>query len=160
MQKLLVRHGLSFANDKESLAFGRMDAPLRLEGVGHAVATGRRLRLDFLADPHAGAATSEALRTQQTACCAGFVIKKSYSLLNEVDISGYPNFREILANEVIIPEACSAAERVFANPPAEDVWFTHGYLIMAIGDVLGIQLEPGVRLKPQFGEVRPMQINI
>jgi bisphosphoglycerate-dependent phosphoglycerate mutase len=158
MSKLLVRHGLSRANDRNSTAFGRPYAQLMSQGIQHAKVAGDTLVAVYGIDPEKDeAAASEMVRSQQTASVAGFKVVRSYAVLNEVDVPKTPELRAALDRSEVIPEARKAAETLLANPPKEEVWFTHGYLMAAVCELTGFDAS-GLRFIPRFGEIRELPI--
>jgi phosphoribosylformylglycinamidine (FGAM) synthase PurS component len=158
MSVLVVRHGLSEANDKNSAAFGLPDAELLPLGIEQARNAGGLLTdiygIDTLGNT---AAASDMLRSQQTARIAGFARVTNYAILNEVDVPKTPELRAVLDRGEVIREAREAAEQVLANPPVENVWFSHGYLIAAMCELTGVDTN-GLRFIPRFGEIRELPI--
>lgn len=158
MSKLLVRHGLAEANDRNSPAFGQADAPLMSLGIEQAMGSGANLvryyGIDLQRDE---AAASLMRRSQQSAQVAGFTVVRNYAVLNEVDVPKTPELRAILDRGEIIPEARKAAEAVLADPPVEKVWFTHGYLFATLCELTGVDTR-GLRFIPRFGEIRELPI--
>ena len=171
MKRYLVRHGLSYANGKESPAFGSPEAGLRENGVDHA----RMLKEVFieLLGPKIGqvaVAVSEMVRTQETATHAGFKKQTPYGILNEYDgkikeeamkfaasedYDGASRVLEHLTNNLII------------NAPDEGIWFAHGLVIagltwgkdyeeIRVGDYT--QREPN-RFIPYFTSIRTMEVS-
>lgn len=158
MSKLIIRHGLSEANDRESAAFGLATAPLKPEGIIHGIETGLLLRELYGIDPETtAAAASTMLRSQQTARAAGFLSVRHYALLDEVNVPKTREFSERIGKGMIINEALTAADELLANPPKEAIWFSHGYLIAALCHRLGIDTTDK-RFIPHFGEVRELPI--
>lgn len=158
MSVLVVRHGLSEANDKNSAAFGQAHAELLPLGIEQARESGLVLVNDYGIDfTKHNAAASNMLRSQQTAYFAGFAAVKNYVILNEVDVPKTPELRAVLDRGELISEARRAAVRVLENPPEETVWFSHGYLIAALCELTGADTT-GLRFIPRFGEVRELPI--
>ncbi|MDL2363392.1 MAG: histidine phosphatase family protein [Patescibacteria group bacterium] len=157
MSVLLVRHGLSAANGRNSAAFGDANASLLPEGLIHGENAGTFLRISGIDTTTERAAASGMRRSKETAAAAGFTAVSSYDLLNEVNLPVNPELRAILDREEIVQEARDAAERVIANPPAERVWFSHGYLIAALCKLTEIDTS-GMRFIPHFGEIRELDI--
>lgn len=162
MQKYLVRHGLSQANNHENFGtplFGSADAELMEEGKVHAREAGRILLTYHGFNPATTrVATSRMRRTQQTAEEAGFSLENStaYPLLDEV--TSYLSFEEIaeaIQTETPPSTVIEQVEALLSNPPEEPIWFTHGFVIAAISHVLNA---PSTRFIPHFGEVREIQI--
>lgn len=128
------------------------------KGRQQARDTGLALVATYGLDPQStSAAASDMLRSQQTAEVAGFREIISYAVLNEVNIPKTPKLKAILEACEIVPEARAAAEAVLTNPPAEQVWFTHGYLIAALCELTGADTSDR-RFIPSFGEVRELSI--
>jgi broad specificity phosphatase PhoE len=158
MSVLVVRHALSEANDKDSPAFGRGDAPLKDFGIVQAMTARDILAAKHGIDPATiTAAASEMLRSQQTATVIGFTAVNNYAVLNEVHTPKTPELRVMMDRGEIIDEARRAAELVLTNPPAEEIWFTHGYLIAALSQATGIDTS-GLRFIPRFCEIRELPI--
>jgi hypothetical protein len=158
MSVLVIRHGLSEANDKTTPAFGRADASLMAMGIVQAAGLGESLMATYGVDPaQEAAAASEMLRSQQTATVAGYATVRHYTVLNEVSVPKTPELRGLLDKGVIVPQAREAAELVLANPPAEKIWFTHGYLIAALCQATGVDTTD-LRFIPRFCEIRELPI--
>jgi hypothetical protein len=156
---LIVRHGLSSANDRNSEAFGHADAPLLPLGVEQSVDAGRQMASVYGIDAKRWtAAASEMRRSQDTASAAGFTVVRSYAVLNEVDVPKTPDLKAALNRREIIPEARAAAQAVLDNPPKERIWFSHGYLIAALCELTEVDTS-GLRFIPRFGEIRELPIN-
>ncbi len=136
MKKILVRHSLSYANDKESPAFGRPEAHLREAGIQHA----KMLRPVF--EKILGSkfnstivAVSEMNRAQETANYAGFKKQRTYSRLNEYDGDSKRQAMAFVANGDFDNAANSLAvysNDLISTPPEEDIWFTHGLVIAGL----------------------------
>lgn len=159
MTILLVRHGLSEANDKESAAFGQDYAQLLPQGIEHARNVKKLLLAKYNIDPAIEAAAASTMtRSHQTASIAGFLTVNNYAILNEVDVPKTYELRAVLDRGEILPEAKDAAELVLANPPKEKIWFTHGYLIAALCRLMEVDTS-GLRFIPKFGEVRELPLD-
>ncbi len=160
MSVLVVRHGLSEANNRNNLgnlAFASKDAPLMAKGRIQARSLGERLRTKHFAGIDSIVATSELLRTKETANFAGFVATHPYESLNEVEHGvDLAALREMLDRKVLPIPAIEAAEALLNNPPTEDIWFTHGLVIAGLSQVLGIAQDE--RFIPKFCEVRELPI--
>jgi len=158
MSVLVVRHELSEANDKNSAAFGQAHARLLTLGIERIpVIRDNLINVYGVTIEDTDAAASDMSRTQETATLVGFTSVRNYSILNEVDVPKTPELRAQLDSEIIVPEAFEAAEAVLATPPAEQVWFTHGYLIAALCHATGVDTS-GMRFIPRFGEIRELPI--
>jgi phosphohistidine phosphatase SixA len=158
MSVLILRHALSEANDKDSPAYGHGDAPLKEFGIVQAMNARDVLAENYGIDPATTpAAASEMLRSQQTAHVAGFTAVRHYAVLNEVHTPKTPELRALMDQGKIIDEAQEAVERLLANPPAEEIWFTHGYLIAALSQATGLDTS-GLRFIPRFCEIRELSI--
>ena len=105
-------------------------------------------------------ATSELLRTQETAREMGFLAVRPYGLLNEVehDMEG-PALRTMLDDGELPAAALRTAEAILAQPPQEGVWVTHGLVIAGLSHVLGVS-DQFERLIPRFCEVRELPIGL
>jgi hypothetical protein len=160
MSVLVVRHGLSAANDRSLAAFGKSDAPLLQLGIEQSKNAGRTLSESYGVDPDKDqAAASLMLRSQESAHYAGFTVVSNYAVLNEVDVPKTPALRAVIDRGIIISEAREAAKAVLTNPPAERIWFTHGYLIAALCDLTEVDTS-GLRFIPRFGEIRELPISL
>lgn len=166
MRKLLIRHGLSEANNYKNIgtpAFGSPDAGLMEEGKVMARDAGRLLVNQYGVDIlSTEVAVSEMLRTQETALEAGFPRHNMtpYASLNEVTSSIIKNLSQeqiinAIVNETPPAIAIQHVEELLANPPEEEIWFTHGFVIATICYVRGIKFD---RFIPQFCEIRDIEI--
>ena len=163
MNKLVIRHGLSEANNRDNRgtpAFGSASAPLMAQGWEMAHDAGVFLRAHYNIEPaREVVATSTMLRTQQTALGAGCRPERiiTYACLDEVsDQRERAELRVMIDTGVVPPEAIEAAIRVLDAPPAEDIWFTHGLVIAGLSKVLGQHQDK--RMIPRFCEVRQLFI--
>ena len=161
MSILLVRHGLSEANNRANvggMAFGAASAPLMKLGRDQAALARAVLEDQYGIElENTAVATSDLLRTQQTARLAGFTTLRSYAQLDEVKHGLDPlRLRAILDSGQLPKIAIEAAEVTLANPPAEKVWFSHGLRIAGVCAVLGIHQE--LRLIPRFCEIRQIEL--
>lgn len=159
MSIIVVRHGLSEANNHENigtLAFGAADAPLMEKGREQARAVGTVLLDDYAIRPDEPVAVSTYLRTQQTATEAGFTRQTQYEQLREVDHGmDLADLRAMLDANRIPDTAVAHAESLLGAMPPERVWFTHGLVIAGLCKVLDVYTD---RLKPRFGEVRELPL--
>lgn len=153
MSILVIRHGLSEANNRDnigSLAFAAEDAPLMEQGHNQAI----QLRDVLLGTYHTvpevtPAATSELLRTKQTAKDAGFCITQAYAQLDEVKHGmDLGELRTMLDYGQLPRIALEAAAQTLQERPAEAVWFTHGLRIAGLCALLGVYQDQ--RLIPPF----------
>ena len=162
MPVIVVRHGLSEANNRNNvgnLAFASETAPLMELGRQQARALRPMLNDEYSINPSATpAATSELLRTQQTAQEAGFLTLKAYSCLDEVKHGMELTSLRAILDEGMLPSiALQSAEAVLNNPPPEEsIWFTHGLLIAGLCAALGVHQDR--RLIPRFCEARELPI--
>ena len=161
MSKLVIRHGLSGANDKERYgtpAFGNPQASLMHAGVEQATQLGEFLTEKFgIVVQDEPVAVSEMLRTQETAIFAGFRILTIYPELNE-EKGGLSDaaVRKAL-NTRHSPEAVIRAARlIIENPPTENVLITHAFVIATICKELGVY--GSLRFHPKFCEVRELPL--
>ena len=162
MQKYIVRHGLSQANNHENFgtpAFGSAGAELMPEGWAHARHAGKVLVSNYHFNPvTTHVATSHMRRTQQTALGAGFAPENmtAYSLLDEVTSGlSFDQIANAILLEIPPPSAIAQVEALLDNPPEEPIWFTHGLVIASICYIRGITT---TRFIPRFGEVRKINI--
>lgn len=164
MPKLVIRHAISEANNRDNIgtmAFGAKDAPLMEElALPQMRKCAHELRTKYKLNPaHVEAATSELLRTQQTAEGIGFKIRKPpYALLNEVEhgIEGSV-LKQMLKDKQLPSAALAAARAILADPPSEKVLVTHGLVIAGLCHILEIQHEFEYFI-PKFCEIRVLPI--
>ena len=161
MPILVIRHGLSEANNRNNLgtlAFASGQAPLMEHGREQARLLGKTLAESFGIIPDGKqVATSEMARTQETAREAGFQHLSTYAILNEVSHGmELTDLRAALDKRQLPPAAIEAAEAILETPPSEDVWFTHGLVIASLCQVLGAAQDE--RFIPRFCEVRELPI--
>jgi phosphohistidine phosphatase SixA len=161
MSILVVRHGLSEANNRENYgtpAFGNPDAGLMPKGEDQARNLGDLLVRDFGVDlTTEPVAVSELRRTQETAQYAGFQNLVIYKALNEE--KGGLTDKEVLDYLVNrrSPDATIRAVRALIdNPPVERIWFTHAFVIATLCNELGVY--GNARFTPRFCEVRELPI--
>lgn len=161
MRKLLVRHALSNANNRElygTPAFGNPNSGLMPEGINQAINLGAFIVSEYgINISEENVATSRFRRTQQTATIAGFRHIYFYSSLNEVK----GNLSDIEVREAINlknppKETKLAARNLINNPSIEDIWFTHGLLIAALCQELGLNNYD--RFIPKFCEIREIEL--
>ncbi|MCA9338639.1 histidine phosphatase family protein [Candidatus Saccharibacteria bacterium] len=163
MSIYIVRHGLSEANNRNNFgtpAFGNKSAPLMLEGRMAAARLNPLFKHTYNIDPATTpAATSELVRTQETARRAGFTALNSYAALNEVERGLTLDDKRAVRERGVIPrEALDAAKELLDNPPTENIWFTHGLLIAGLCKHLGIYQDPKYRIIPHFCEIRQLPL--
>jgi hypothetical protein len=160
MSVLVARHAFSEANNRETLAFGRSEARLALEGRAQAKDLGRCLAelygVDLAETP---VAASELFRAPETAIEAGFRKIVINPLLNEV-ASGLTDaeYKEAKEARELPQSAREAAMRVLDSPPPEGIWIAHGLLIAGLCDVL--QVAQDQRFIPKFCEIRELPIEL
>ena len=136
---ILIRHAKSTGGRYDRHLFPPEGAPLSDDGVEDAKKLRGELQLLDL-DVSEKVAVSQLVRTQQTAMHAGLLNQRSYETLNEVNSGLEPEDLEELISKKEVPEkAIDAASKLLNNPPKENIWVTHGMLIAAIGEVLGIE---------------------
>lgn len=158
MNKLVIRHGLSQANNRENYgtpAFGNPNASLMDAGVEQARQLQPILAKDFPGDTIVAVSTMR--RTWETANFAGFHTLRPYAQLDE--LTKKLTLEEITymkATKQIPRIALNAAEALLANPPEEEIWFSHGVLIAAMCRTLGIHQDKD--LIPAFCEIRELPL--
>ncbi|MBP9738601.1 histidine phosphatase family protein [Candidatus Saccharibacteria bacterium] len=159
MEILVIRHGLSEANNKESLAFGSTEAPLMDLGKDQAKRLAETLADVYTIDCSTQeAAVSELWRTWETAFYAGFTDIHTNPLLNEATLDLSPQeLHYALENKQVPWTAIRSAEAILDTPPQQGVWITHGLVIAGLCEVLGIAKDK--RFIPKFCEVRNLTIN-
>jgi len=159
MSKFLIRHGLSQANNRGSLAFASDAAPLMDEGRNQA-----RLAADVLRSRHdivdftQTVAVSGMRRTHETAESMGFMNLHEYPGLSEVNHGvDLAELRKMLDQDKLPDAALRAAERIMNDPPTEEIWVTHGLVIAGLCKHLGVE-DRAMRLVPKFCEIRRLPI--
>jgi phosphohistidine phosphatase SixA len=161
MSKLVVRHGLSEANNRENYgtpAFGNPEAPLMPEGRQQAHEMGGRLAREFGIDfANQSVAVSMMRRTQETAITAGFRKLHLYPELNE-EKGNMTDAETKIALEIRRPPEATlvAARLIIENPPVEEVWVAHALLIATICQELGVYQDE--RFTPRFCEIRELPL--
>ena len=161
MSILVIRHGLSEANNRENYgtpAFGSPEASLMPAGREQASALGELLVADFgIRLANEPVAVSMMRRTQETAIVAGFRKLHLYPELNEEKGNMTDAETKTALQTRRPPEATVlAARKLIEQPPAEQVWVAHALLIATICQELGIyQAE---RFTPRFCEVRELPL--
>lgn len=162
MTKLVMRHGLSAANDANNPAYGSPAAGLLPPGREQARQAGLRLT-----DTHSfdtvgeWVATSRMRRTQETAVEAGCLNLVFHGQLDEAT-QGLPleellEIKPLLKRRQAPPSAIASAHQILENPPSESLWVTHGLVIVGLCEVLGVN-DPEWRFLPHFGEIRELPI--
>lgn len=159
--KLVARHSLSEANNNLNYgtpAFGNPEAPLMPEGRLQAVEMGGilavRYGIDVISEP---VAVSMMRRSQESAIVAGFRKLHLYPELNE-EKGGLSDLeiREAIATRRPPEATIRIARYLIENPPEEDVWIAHAFVIGTICQELGIYTDS--RFTPKFGEIRELPI--
>lgn len=165
MKIYVARHGFSEANNRENvgtLAFGNKYAGLEEAGIAHARQLGHTLLtqhgIDLSITP---VATSTYTRAIETATEAGALLQTHHSLLDELEPeqTGIPRteIRDVIASRKFPAKVLKIVEQRLETPPPETVWITHGVFIATMCVVLE-QDEQFENLKPEFGEVRKLEI--
>ena len=159
MRKLLIRHELSEANNRDNWgteAFGHADASLMPLGAERAPRIGYILETQHGIDlSYAQVAVSAMRRTQETARYAGLQHAVVYPELNELSLT----FDEIIEGKQRSTPPTRAIEQIqplLDNPPHENIWFTHGFVIATICHVRGLAYD---RFIPRFGEIRTIEFD-
>jgi broad specificity phosphatase PhoE len=158
MSKLVARHGVSEANDINSLAFGQPDAPLLPLGWEQAHDLGQKFEKNHgIIIATARVATSTMLRAEQTAEGAGFIHTTSYKTLDEVEHGlELTELRRCLDEQIVPDAALRQAELILASPPEEEILVTHGLVIIGLCELLGVK--GNWQFKPKFCEIRELPI--
>jgi phosphohistidine phosphatase SixA len=161
MSVLIIRHGLSEANNRNNLgtlAFASGEAPLMEHGREQARLLGKALAETFgIVPADKQVATSEMTRTQETALEAGFQHLSTYAILNEVSHGmELADLRAALDKKQLPAIAIEAAEAILETPPNEDIWFSHGLVIASLCQVLGVAQSE--RFIPKFCEIRELPL--
>ncbi len=161
MKRLIIRHGLSEANNHENYgtpAFGNPDAPLMPKGRDQAGILGIQLADTYGIDlNNEFTAVSMMRRSQETAIVAGFRKLSLYPGLNEEKggMSDEETKAALLTRRP--PEATIVAARLLIeHPPDEMVWVTHALLIATMCQELGVYEND--RFTPKFCEIRELDI--
>jgi len=155
MKYLVIRHGKTGGTRLNRPLFGKEGAPLVEEGREQAQMLGEMLREKSIATTTLPVAVSELIRTRQTAMEAGFPEEhlQTSSLLNEIHTADPHKTVEMIGRGELPQEALVAAKKLLSNPPQETIWFTHGLVIAALREVLGL---PG--FIPDFCEIVEIEI--
>jgi hypothetical protein len=158
MSTLVARHGLSFANKRDSLAFGSGEAPLMARGQLQARTLGATLQDVYgINVAETAVAVSELRRSQETAHEAGFKKIIVHAVLNEVMHNmNEPEWRAMIAEDRLPQAATDRAELILEDPPLEPIWITHGAIIAGLCVVQGIA-QKGM-LIPKFCEIRELPL--
>lgn len=158
MERLVIRHSVSSANDKNSPAFGSPDAHLLPAGHKQAQSLEPTLANEYgVTDFNQEVAVSYLLRTQETARSAGFHELMPYALLNEITTELNRDELYYALERKVVPRAgIERAEQIIAEPPKQQIWFTHGLVIAALCEVLGVYGER--TFVPKFCEIRTLSI--
>jgi hypothetical protein len=162
MSILVIRHGLSQANNRENIgtpAFGHRDAALMDAGREQARAIPAELSARYgIAPDGMAVATSTLYRTKETAREAGFAETTEYAVLDEIeqDAITRPELRRMLDAGRLPQVALDAAELTLASPPPERIWFSHGLRIAGLCAILGVY--QGERPIPRFCEIRELPL--
>ena len=161
MSRLVARHGLSEANNRENYgtpAFGNPEASLMPQGRDQATELSGILAVRYSIEiPKVSVAVSMMRRSQETAIVAGFRKLHLYPQLNE-EKGGMTDeeTREALATRCPPEATIRAARYLIENPPEEKVWVTHALLIATICQELGVYTDE--RFVPKFCEIRELPI--
>ncbi len=163
--KMLVRHGLSSANDRRNFgkpAFAHPDASLMVRGCYDAMGVGEALKANgYDGDPSVSrVAVSTMLRTGQTALYAGFrpAAITEYAVLDEVDHDLDPFVLGRMIKAGVYPDAALIrADRLLDTLPDEDVYVTHGLLGSAALYLAGVGRDTDQPFIPRFASVRVLR---
>lgn len=136
---LIIRHAKSLGSRHDRHLYPKEGAPLSKEGFKDA----EKLKAEFLKRgvdiKREPVAVSELIRTRQTAEAAGFTSLSEYEVLNEVNSGLGPTvLDQMIENKQVPKKAIEAAKKLLARPPKENIWVTHGMLIAALAEELGI----------------------
>ncbi len=164
MSILVVRHGLSEANNRKNIgtpAFGSRNAELMREGREQARKIPEALLSRFaITASGVTVATSTLLRTQQTAQEAGFVTCRQYEELDEIEPETLGinrlQLRAMLDQDELPKGVLDQAATTLESPPREAIWFSHGLRIAGICALLGEHQDE--RLIPKFCEIRELTL--
>lgn len=161
MSILVVRHGLSEANNRENYgtpAFGNPEASLMPAGREQAITLGGKLATKYgIVVATESVAVSMMRRTQETAIVAGFRKLSLYPELNE-EKGNMSDADTALALKMRRPPEATriAARHLIEHPPEEKLWVTHALLIATICQELGIY--ENERFTPRFCEIRELPL--
>ena len=152
MKYLVIRHGQTDANRLNRAAFGAKGAPLNDLGINQAKLLHDKL-ISFGINPATQAiAVSELARTHQTAEVAGFKHIFVNNILNEINTSNPELTLQMVARHEVPKQAIKAAKAIIKNPPKEQIWITHGLVVIALQYVLGVTNKD--RFEPGYCEIR------
>ena len=134
----IIRHAQATGGRYDKHLFPSEGAPLSASGIKDAERLGTELR-DKGIDFNQKVAISAMVRTKQTAESAGFKKLKEYDTLNEICLGlNSDKLDELIENKKAPQEAIVAAKKLLQNPPSENIWVTHGVLIVGIAHVLNV----------------------
>ncbi len=163
MSKIVIRHGLSEANDRNNIgtpAFANPNAPLMDEGCAQAQGIPDALFVGYgIVAGDISVATSNMLRTKQTATVAGFKSQRAYDQLDEIAREAIDRalLKQMIKDKIVPDVALRAAERLLRNPPRERVWVTHGLLIAGVCKILGVYQDEEKLIQP-FCSIRELPL--
>lgn len=143
MKRLVIRHGHTGVTRDQRDAFGAEGPPLDELGQKQAVEL-RDALIKLRVDPDTETvAVSEFLRTKQTAKLAGFQHIHASPLLNEI-FTGMPGseLKAMIEFRQLPPIVLQKAQAILSNPPKENIWITHGLVIMGLREELGLKGDP------------------
>lgn len=156
MKYLAIRHGKTDANRLNRAAFGAKGAPLNDLGINQAILLHDKL-MSFGIDPAShNVAVSELARTCQTAEVAGFKHIVVNEILNEINTPNPSLTLQLVAKNEVPKQAIEAAKAIIMNPPKQQIWVTHGLVIIALQYVLGIASKDN--FEPEYCEIREIEI--
>lgn len=136
---VLIRHAKATGGRHDRHLFPKAGAPLSDEGKNAALALRPILKQLGIDTENESAAVSQLIRTSQTAQILGFKNLHKYAVLNEIDTGlGPEELDSVLAKKAVPDIARKAAQVLLHHPPHERVWITHGMLIAALAEELGI----------------------
>ncbi|HET6924215.1 MAG TPA: phosphoglycerate mutase family protein [Candidatus Saccharimonadales bacterium] len=140
MKYLIIRHAQTDSTRLNRHLDGPDGAPLNETGERAARALRDELTAAGIEVQHVKVAISELVRTRQTAEAAGFVSENMRvdPLLNEVNTPDPAATQRLVEQGKLPLEAFAAARAILDNPPEEPVWVTHGLVIAALRELLGL----------------------
>lgn len=152
MEVLLIRHAQT-----DGKPLSEVDGP-ELSEFGRAQARGLRGELTRrgIDVSTVAAAVSALLRARQTAADAGLVNTAVYPLLNEVNTADPSRTPKLLDQGLLPEEALAAADALLRDPPRQQIWVTHGLVMMGLLERLGMT-DPE-HFVPGYCQVIPIQI--
>lgn len=143
MQHLIIRHGFTGVKRDDRKLYGLEGPPLNETGIKQSLDLRQELLQRGVNLAKASVAVSELLRTRLTAEHAGFVNITVNSVLNEIN-TGMKNMelKAFLQTQSLPEVVLQCARAILDKPPQENIWITHGLVIMGLRQLLDLPSDP------------------